>query len=150
MSIPTNWIDKIFEKLSLRYGREFLGRWEGMPIGDVKTDWGDVLGGMAEHPEAIGWALDNLPDVRPPTAQEFRAICRRAPSPDVPRLEAPRASPERIAAELAKLAPRANGTAVDMKDWARRLKARDQAGEKLKPIQVRFYNEALGTQGGAA
>ena len=68
MSLPTVWIDKIFEKLSLRYGREFLGRWEGMPIADVKTDWGDVLSGMVEHPKAIGWALDNLPDSRPPTA----------------------------------------------------------------------------------
>lgn len=143
MSFPTAWIDRIFEKLSLRYGREFLGKWEGMPIADVKTDWCDVLAGMAGHPEAIGWALDNLPDMRAPTAQEFRAICRRAPLPDVPRLEAPRALPARIAAELAKLAPIVGADPVDQKDWARSLQARDQAGERLKPIQIRFYKEAL-------
>lgn len=29
MSLPAAWIDKIFTKLTLAYGRDFLGRWEG-------------------------------------------------------------------------------------------------------------------------
>jgi len=149
MSLPTVWIDKIFEKLSLRYGRDFLGRWEGMPINDVKTDWGDVLSGMVEHPKAIGWALDNLPDAKPPTAQDFRTLCRKAPQPEVPRLEAPRANPERMAAELRKLVPiiKAKGDALyDHKAWAKSLQSSHQSGVVLKPIQIRFYKEALRLQ----
>ena len=78
MSIPATWIDKIFERLSLRYGRDFLGRWEGMPIGAVKTDWCGVLEGMDKHPAAIGWALDNLPDSKAPTAPTSPAAQLRA------------------------------------------------------------------------
>lgn len=143
MSLPIAWVDKLFEKLAIRYGREFLGRWEGMPIADIKTDWSDVLSGFRDHPDSIAWALDNLPEVKAPTATEFRALCRKAPAPNVPQLEAPKASRERMAAELEKLAPIVKRKEVDQKDWARRLKARDEAGEKLKPIQIRFYKEAL-------
>ena len=140
MSLPIAWV---FEKLAIRYGRDFLGRWEGMPIADIKTDWSDVLSGFKGHPDSIAWALDNLPEVKAPTATEFRALCRKAPTPNVPQLEAPKASRERMAAELEKLAPIVKRKEVDQKDWARRLKARDEAGDKLKPIQIRFYKEAL-------
>lgn len=143
MSLPIAWVDKLFEKLSIRYGRDFLGRWEGMPIADIKTDWSDVLSGFKGHPDSIAWALDNLPESKAPTATEFRALCRKAPTPNVPQLEAPKASRERMAAELEKLEPIVKRKEIDMKDWARRLKARDEAGERLKPIQIRFYKEAL-------
>ena len=143
MSLPIAWVDRLFEKLAIRYGRDFLGRWEGMPIADIKTDWSDVLSGFKGHPYSIAWALDNLPEVKAPTATEFRALCRKAPTPNVPQLEAPKASRERMAAELEKLAPIVKRKEVDQKDWARRLKARDEAGDKLKPIQIRFYKEAL-------
>ena len=143
MSLPIAWIDKLFEKLSIRYGRDFLGRWEGMPIADVKTDWSDVLSGFKSHPDSIAWALENLPEAKAPTATEFRPLCRKAPTPNVPQLEAPKASRDRMEAELRKLAPIVARKEIDMKDWARRLKARDESGEKLKPIQIRFYREAL-------
>lgn len=144
MSLPIAWIDKLFEKLSIRYGRDFLGRWEGMPIADIKTDWGDVLSGFRGHPDSIVWALENLPESKAPTATEFRALCRKAPAPNVPQIEAPIASRERMAKELEKLAPIVARKEVDGKDWARRLHARHESGEKLKPIQIRFYKEALG------
>lgn len=155
MSLPTKWVEALFTKLTLAYGREFLGRWEGIDLSDVKTDWGHELSGFERHPEAIAYALANLP-IKPPTVLEFRALCRRAPAPDAPRLESPRANPERVKAELDKLAPmRARAVDVDRKDWARVIRARHAAGEKLRPIQVRFAREALGpewhmTQGGAA
>jgi len=76
MSLPIAWVDKLFEKLAIRYGRDFLGRWEGMPIADIKTDWSDVLSGFKGHPDSIAWALDNLPEVKAPTSTEFRALCR--------------------------------------------------------------------------
>lgn len=143
MSLPAAWIDKIFERLSIRYGRDFLSRWEGMPIGDVKTDWSHVLEGFEAHPDSIRWALENLPDSKAPTAQDFRAICRRAPTPDVPRLEAPKADMARVNAELAKLHSVDLAAAVDPKDWARRILANFEAGYSVRPICVRFAKEAL-------
>lgn len=146
MRFPTAWIDKIFDRLSIRYGRDFLGRWEGMPIAAVKTDWCSVLEGMAGHPEAISWALENLPDSKPPTAQDFRALCRRAPMPSLAQLPAPMPDPDRVAAEMARLAPiRVTGQVLvdDGKDWARRLLSRERDGERLSPSQIRFAREAL-------
>ena len=141
MSLPAHWIDKIFNVLAIRYGRDFLNRWEGMPIADVKTDWGDVLNGFADDGKSIGWALDNLPDSRPPTAQDFRAICRRAPTPHLPRLEAPKANPVVVAQVLGGLrqpAPR-----VDGREWARIIIRRFESGEKLKPYTLRCAEQAL-------
>ena len=144
MSLPSAWTDKIFTKLTLAYGRDFIGRWEGIDLNDVKTDWSHELSGFDAHPEAIAYALANLPP-KAPTVLEFRAIARRAPQPDAPRLEAPKADPERVAKELAKLAPlrRAAVQTVGAKDWARRILTRAEAGERIRPICLRFAQEAL-------
>lgn len=145
MSLPIAWIDRIFERLTLRYGRDFLGRWEGIPIADVKADWANVLGGFFTQPLAIAWTLDNLPDSKPPTAQEFRALCRKSPpvDDDPKKLAAPepKADPERVKAELSKL--RVGGERSDCKDWARRILAREKAGERIPPMNVRMAREAL-------
>ena len=142
--MPSAWTDKIFTKLTLAYGRDFIGRWEGIDLNDVKTDWSHELSGFDAHPEAIAYALANLPP-KAPTVLEFRAIARRAPQPDAPRLEAPKADPERVAKELAKLAPlrRAAVQMVGAKDWARRILTRAEAGERIRPICLRFAQEAL-------
>ena len=146
MSLPTAWVEKIFDRLTVRYGRDFLGRWEGIPIADVKTDWASCLSGLFQHPSSIAWALDNLPDSKPPTVQEFRALCRKAPAPDVPRLEPPVAEAAVIAAEIAKLAPVLTGKRHDFKAWAYALQARDKAGEKLNMTVRTMYRQALGIE----
>ena len=150
MSIPLNWVDRIFTKLTLVYGRDFLSRWEGVEIGSVKTDWAHELASLGDWPEAIAYGLANLPVERPPTALQFRQICRSAPPKASTALPEPsvKADPARVAAELAKLAPLRVATVmdytVDHKAWARRLLARHDDGEVLKPIQLRFAREALG------
>ena len=78
MSLPLPWVEKIFQKLSLVYGRDFLGRWEGIPIEDVKADWAHELAGYEHSPDSLAYALQHLP-VRAPTVLEFRNICQAAP-----------------------------------------------------------------------
>lgn len=148
MSLPSAWTDKIFAKLSLAYGRDFIGRWEGIDLSDVKTDWSHELSGFDAHPEAIAYALANLPQ-KPPTVIEFRAIARRAPLPDVPRLEAPKADPAKVAAEIAKQVDlkAAFAPKVDGREWARRIVDRAAAGDRIRPITLRFAREALGLEG---
>lgn len=147
MSLPIAWIDRIFERLTLRYGRDFLGRWEGIPIAEVKADWANVLDGFSAQPAAIAWALNQLPDSRAPTAQDFRALCRSAPPPDLPRLPEPKADPERVAAELSKMKKVPCADVFDFKRWARRLKAREESGERLSRFQRDAWRETLRIRG---
>jgi hypothetical protein len=88
MSLPMPWVERIFTKLTMIYGREFLGRWEGLNIDEVKADWAHELAGFKDHPECIAHALKNMPDgIKPPTVLEFRAICRKAPDKPVVMIE---------------------------------------------------------------
>ncbi len=148
MSLPIPWVDKIFLKLTLVYGREFIGRWEGLEIADVKTDWGHELAGFENWPEAIAHALATLPPGRPPTVVEFRELARKAPRKKLIALPEPPADQARVAAELEKLAAitgkkGARVGQIDHKAWARALIAREEAGEVLNPTVSRFAREAL-------
>lgn len=146
MSLPIAWVDKIFLKLTLIYGRDFIGRWEGLEIADVKTDWGHELSGFENWPEAIAHALATCPPGKPPTVIEFRELARKAPRAKVPALPEPAADPERVAAELAKLAPirvAALSPRIDHKAWARRIIARHVACERVTRTVLKMAQDAL-------
>ena len=158
MSLPLPWVDRIFEKLTLVYGQAFLARWRDVDLLAVKSDWAHELAGFAPKEgeggaasagaQAIAYALANLDPATPPSVLQFRALARRAPAPTVSRLPEPKADPERVAAELAKLAPivatvRA-AAPVDHKAWAKRIVARHNEGDRINPTSLRFANEALG------
>ena len=102
MSLPDDWVDRIFTKLSLVYGRDFLSRWEGLELDDVKADWAHELSGMAVRPDRIKYALEHLPASKPPTVLEFRAICMQAQFDELPALPAP-SDPVALAAGLQRL-----------------------------------------------
>ena len=95
-------VEIIWKKLSLRYGRDFLSKWEGLDLLDVKSDWAYELDGFEKAPHAIYYALQNLPDGKPLDVGQFRSIARLAPSPQFVQIEAPRANPELVRAQLAK------------------------------------------------
>lgn len=143
MSLPKAWIDEIFTRLTVRYGRTFMSRWDGVDIELVKADWAKELAGFANWPEAIAYAFDHLDSERPPTATMFRQVATKAPRVERERLEAPKADPERVQAELAKLTHASLNGKQDPKDWARRIVTRHQAGEKVNPMSLRLANQAL-------
>lgn len=143
MALPLPWVDRIFDKLTLVYGQSFLRRWQDIDLNAVKSDWCHELDGFENHPKAIAYALQNLPADKPPTVLEFRAMARRAPADEVPRLPEPKADPSRIAAELAKLAPMRKRTYVDGRAWARRILARHEAGEKILPYSLNLARGAM-------
>lgn len=120
MSLPSGWVDSLFARLTTRYGRSFSLMWEGLEIDAVKADWADVLGGFADKPAAIRYGLDNLPSDRPPTAPQFREMCRRSPD-DTPRLPSPKAD-KKIAGEAVKSL---GGMKIGRKpglEWAHKLR----------------------------
>ena len=142
MSLPAPWTEKIFMKLTLIYGRDFTGRWEGMNICDIKTDWSHELSGYENRPKAIAWALTNLPPGKPPTVLEFRKLCNTLPQEATVFIDAPKADPARVKAELAKLAPAP--TKTDGREWARRIIARKEAGDFIYPCTLGMAMSALG------
>ena len=89
MSLQLKAVDRIFDRLSATYGRDFTGRWEGLDQNTIKSSWAHELSGFANSLPSIGWALENLPE-RAPNVIEFRGLCRRAPQAEQPLLESPK------------------------------------------------------------
>lgn len=146
MSLPTKAIDRLFERLAATYGAGWTRQWADVPVADVKTAWAHELSVFANSLHRIAWALENLPS-RCPNVIEFKHLCRQAPAPDVPRLPEPKADPERVKAELEKLGQVRQRVGIvggaDPKAWAKRIVARHEAGEKIRPTTLRFAHEAL-------
>mgnify|MGYP000151930890 CR=1 FL=1 len=92
-------VEAIFTKCSLRYGRDFTGRWEGLDLADVKADWAHELEGVKA--ETVRHGLKNLPD-KPPTVKDFINACKGAPEIPVLKLDAPAADPALVRECLAK------------------------------------------------
>ncbi len=143
-------VDHVFAVLAATYTAAWERSLGTTPISDVKTAWAYQLGQFTHSQtakRAILWGLRNLPDTAP-SAIQFRNICRMAPTAEAIALPAPAATPERVAAELAKLATLRTKPAQDsghgMKAWAYRLQERHKAGEKLNMNQVRCFQTALG------
>jgi len=137
MSLPVLWVEKIFKKLTLNYGVEFLNRYKGQEMSDIKTDWSDELQGFERFPEAIAFALQNLPD-KPPTAQIFKALCRQAPSREAPALPLPlpKVNPEIAAKVIDGLKASNTKTGrMDPRAWAKAILA-NPAGRTPTVIQM--------------
>lgn len=145
MSLPQSWVDRIFAKLSLVYGHDFLRRWDGLPLDQVKADWAHELSRLQQNPDAIAWALQNLPPGKAPDVLEFRALCNRRPDAAPLRLDRPRANPEIVKQCLARLqsSPLLGGSAVKGVGWAQRIVHRAERGERINQATLRMAREAI-------
>ncbi len=148
MSLPIAAIERLFDRLIMTYGSEFKNKWDKVPLAEVKSAWSYELSSYANNLNAIGWALQNLPE-KCPNLIEFKNLCKQAPRLATVALDAPKAPSDIVDKELAKIALQAfkspvndNGT-VDHKRWAKKLRDRHANGEKLSVIQIKFYKEAL-------
>ncbi|WP_020722916.1 hypothetical protein [Variovorax atrisoli] len=152
MSLPAPWVERIFERLIVRYGRDFMARYEGIgntPVEGadlVRADWARELDGFERHPALLAWALDHLPD-RPPTAGEFKRLAKSGPDiqPDQQRLEAPRpasrATRERL---IAAIKPALKPQQRDPRQWARDLIERHESGRyRSTPTALAMARDAL-------
>lgn len=151
MTLPAKWVDELFTRLSVRYGRAFMSRWDGVDVALVKADWAQELAGFTQWPEAIQYALQNLPADKPaPTVNEFRALALRAPQPQREALPTPAANPERMQAELTRAAQARTVQPGGHRDWARRIVARHQAGERVSKGVLQMARNALPAEAGRA
>lgn len=138
-------VDYIFAQCAATYGAAWDKALGQAPISDTKTVWLNAIAPFKSSKKRIVWALQNLPE-RCPNPIQFRNLCQQAPMPELPALPEPKADPERVARELAKLGQirSKQESPHGLKDWAHRLQARDQAGEKLNSYQKSCYRAALG------
>lgn len=144
--LPLDWVDRLFGRLAIRFGSQWLHKWEGLDMKAVKLDWADQLAGLQEpdRQHALRYGIEHLPADHPPTAAQFRALCARAPEYVArPALPAPELeqSPEGVARMREKMAALAQPK--DPRAWAHALKARHQSGDRLTPAQIDAYREAL-------
>jgi hypothetical protein len=135
-------VDVVFTKLQLVYGKRFSAAYEGMPAGMVRQHWEHELRGVA--PEAITWALTELPADFPPNVLQFRAICSQYRPPMrqlIARERKAQPMPERFRSEFKRL--QAQFASSDPLDGARNLKRREENGEHLTRVQREFWRKAL-------
>jgi hypothetical protein len=140
--LPIEWVDKLFHKLALIYGVDIAKRYSGLDPAAVKAEWQQCLAGFKDRPDAIKFALDHLPADRCPSMLQFRDLCRQAPPPAYTALPEPKADEVVVTKEMAKLVKEAF-TPSDPKAWAYRLRDRHKSGERLSPMQIKTYTEAL-------
>lgn len=151
MSLPAQVVDRLFQRMAATYGASWDRSLGQAPITDVKTAWAHELAGFGARLTDIAWALENLPE-RCPNVIEFRNLARRAPVADVPRLPEPKADPERVKAEIARLAPiladvRKAPEQFDRLGWAKRILARAEGGERIALGTLNIAKEALRMNG---
>lgn len=74
MPMQSSWVDSLFGRLMVRYGRAFVAQYEGIDLDVVKADWAGALDGVTA--DRVSFALEHLPADRPPNALQFLALCR--------------------------------------------------------------------------
>lgn len=152
-ALPDAWVEKVWKVMRATYGAAFDRQW-ACPAGadpvahvaDMMGVWAEELAVYAGHPEAIAYALQNLPGF-PPNLVEFKASCNRAPARPVPALPAPPAppaDPARLAEVLGKLRSAAEPAPRRGRAWALALQAREARGEALSRYARAAWREVLG------
>ena len=81
-TLSAAWVDRIFAKLIGVYGSQFNAKFSqiegGKDIGMAlaRASWAEELAGFHDNPDAIAYALKNLPGDFPPNAVQFADLCR--------------------------------------------------------------------------
>jgi hypothetical protein len=128
---------KVINRLAAVYGDEWERRNATVPENDVLVLWRHELTPFLSALYRVNWALENLP-IRCPNVREFRALCFNAPSRATELLPAPAPNPERAnAAHQAQATTPVRTGGYNYRAWIGRLHAREAAGERLNPNQIR-------------
>jgi len=86
-SLPIHWVEILFEKMALTYGKRFTDQWSGCDPEKLKAHWAKELYGYSRAELAHGYADLNTREW-PPTLPEFKRLCRTPIDPLVAYHEA--------------------------------------------------------------
>lgn len=144
MALSEHLVNKIFIRMTLRYGAVWLDTLVGADGEDTKAEWARELTGTSAM--AIEGALDSLPDGAPPSLAQFKSLCVFAPGGASRAARRQDGNPRAAAEALARMADtkvRVEAGQPRLK-WAHDLRARERAGEKLSNATRRNWRAALG------
>jgi hypothetical protein len=74
-SLPTTWIEKLFDKMLLDYGKKFTDHWSGTDPEKLIAHWAHELAGYSKDELRRGYEGLAGRDW-PPTLPEFKRMCR--------------------------------------------------------------------------
>lgn len=123
-------IDRVFARLQGIYGTTFTNKFrtgvghDGIDAGfeNAKMVWADELAGFADNLEAIAYGLRYVDPKFPPSAKEFRDLCRNAPKKEAPMLTytptAEDLEKQRKLAERVAKSVKARGPDFESEVWA--------------------------------
>lgn len=104
-------IERIWKRLTVRYGHQFLSKWEGLDMRLAKQDWlNELQSAILRRPESAAFALENLP-VAPPDVKTFRALMHSMPEQTTIAL--PNNAPKRVPKVAKYLAERLHNISPD-------------------------------------
>lgn len=129
-------------KLALTYGTRFQDTYAGMDMATVRRNWAKELDGVSR--DGVLYAIANLPDRFPPNVLEFRKLCQSRRT-EAARLALPPPKPAGMSDAMRERVARIGKTsaALDPRAWAKRLRARELACERLSPTQREMWRDAL-------
>lgn len=139
MALESRWVDAIHARLLVRYGTRWINLWAGIPEEAVKADWAAELHGLGG--DAITHALQHLPPEFPPTVAQFKALALGRSEPPLKALSAPKPDPQVVAQIVAKA--KTIGAGCIGKEWAHRLREREERGERLPAASRAMWRAAL-------
>lgn len=155
-AIPIAWVESLFKRMAVTYGKHFADQWRGLDTTAIKRHWGIELGKLKR--EELTHGVQQLAGRDwPPTLPEFVKMCRppaAAPmlashAPVTPAGPCKAATPAARARELLSQFTRggiknADEVAGDGKEWARRIMARRAAGEVMYLAAIEEAEKVLG------
>lgn len=80
-TLPVEWIERLFGRLGAIFGAKLADGFAGVPLADVKREWGEALAEF--RPEEIRRGIEECRTRRwPPMLGEFLLLCRPALDPE--------------------------------------------------------------------
>lgn len=100
-ALPESWVEKLFHKMLLTYGKKFSDQWGGADTDELIAHWASELGAFNGNEIKRGIAAMETRDW-PPTLPEFKKLCRPPVDPTVAYYEAVAGVQARGAGEMGK------------------------------------------------
>jgi hypothetical protein len=149
-AVPSAWVVRLFSRFQAIYGNRTSTMWAEADPDEVRQAWGEELARYTG--EDVRDALEVMRlhhQEYPPTLFQFASMCRDAAkrrAQTATKLEPPpmsKASAERAMAQIHATEAKLSQLNADCRDWARKILAREAAGERLPLVALDGAREAL-------
>lgn len=105
-AVPERWITELFTRMHRLWGNTFLDKWRDVEMAGLKVEWAKALKKLSSKELKAG--VDALLTLKfPPHLPEFYSLCKNSrlvdAAAEAPKLELPRATPDVVEANLARM-----------------------------------------------